>query len=918
MYLKNPHVHDGLVTFVADDDVFLAPLEGGWATRLSAERAGASDPHFAPDGQHIAWASPRDGHPEVIVASLASGEVRRLTWLASTMLRVLGWADAETILIATTFGATEMREQNVHAVQLTGEVTRLDIGPAGGLAVHPSGARVLSSVNSRGPQMWKRYRGGTAAKLWFDRNGDGTWERLLPEEVAGMVDPCWVGDTLCFVSDRGDTWPGAGTDQANIWALDVLAGETEPRRITHHDVSQGYVCNATSDGKVLVYDCHGELFIVPEIDAAPERIDVQFAFPVEPTEELDPTARLESVIPVGAGHASLVTTRGRTFHLPHREGPGRALVAESGVRAQFAQPLGTEGSVVMITDAGGDDGILVVTAEGPQETYATGELGTVLHLQAAPDGRHVATISHDGWIRLHDVVDRSTVDVHRSEQGEATGLCFSPDSRHLAWCQPTAGEAIYNQIMMCVVVAETASAEVHQLTDGRFNDTEPTFTADGQHVAFLSNRTFEPVYDAHSFDLNFASSVRPWLAPLRAVDPAPFGPAVDGRLPAPVDAPKPDPVESIDSRGFEQRIVPFPVPSGEYRNLRATAKGLLWIHEKSDRGTLQARVAGADVEEYDVLEHFTFANRKLDVLADRVDAVEVSQDHERLVMIADKEVTARPASRKVEKDDPEFTTVDMSRICFEIELRAEWRQMFDENARIMARHFWREDMDGVDWGAVCARYRPLVDKATRVNDVVDILWETVGELNTSHAYVMRQPVADQHQPGLLGADLSPDPQGWRIDRILASETSDPKARSPLMAAGVAAQEGDLIVAVNGHPCTPPKPPMFWLRGLAEKPVELTLQRAEEQRRVVVVPVASEDDLRYHDWVASRRARVDELSGGRLGYLHVPDMQARGWAQLHRDLERATAKEGVVLDVRYNRGGHTSQLVLERLARRPIA
>lgn len=933
MYLRFPHIHDDLVTFVAADEVWLAPATGGRAWQLSSDDVPVAEPRFSPDGRHIAWTSRKYGHPEVHVIDLEAGGSRRLTWLASTLLKVLGWADAEHVLIATNAGAIENREMNVHTVGLDEVVTRLDIGAAMGLAVHPGGARALSSVNGRSPAMWKRYRGGTAPRLWLDPAGEGSWQRLLPQETAGLVDPMWVGDTLCFVSDRGPNWPGSTRDQANLWAFDDLAGE--PRQITSHDEEQGYVRDAATDGTRVVYSCHGDLYRLDGLDEEPVRLDITAPHRQAPVQFLDPADRLESVVPDHHGHISTVTTRGRTFRLPHVDGPARALVADSAVRAQHAQPLGTDGSVIMVTDQGGDDGITIVAADGSVTTHGTGDFGTVLHLAATADGSLAATISHDGWIRLHDLASGRTRQVHRSDQGEAENPTFAPDGTLLVWHEPTTGEAEHHRLMATAVTLD--DAEVLALTSGRFHETEPAFSRDGRHLTFLSSRTFDPVYDDHSFDLNFAAATRPWLVPLAATEPAPFGPQLDGRQPAASsseDAGAPDGAAGADAAprretarqrlsvaGFEQRMLPFPVPSGNYRSLQATSKGIAWVHENSDRGTLQARTAGSDAKADDVLEHFAFDIGQVEVLLDKVDQYRVSGDGERMVVVADDAVSARPATRRVDKDDdPSVSSVDLGRITFEVDLRAEWLQMFDEQARLMERHFWRADMDGVDWAAVCARYRPLVSRLDRHSELVDLLWETVGELNTSHAYVIDPtPPGDQSRRlGLLGADLSPVAEGWRIDRILAAESSDPKARSPLTAPGVAAAAGDVIVQVNGRPVLPPQPPAAALAGLAEAPVELVLCRDGSDRRVVVVPLSTEEDVRYHDWVAARRARVEAASDGRLGYLHVPDMQARGWAQLHRDLQAATAKEGVILDVRYNRGGHTSELVLERLLRRPMA
>jgi tricorn protease len=248
--------------------------------------------------------------------------------------------------------------------------------------------------------------------------------------------------------------------------------------------------------------------------------------------------------------------------------------------------------------------------------------------------------------------------------------------------------------------------------------------------------------------------------------------------------------------------------------------------------------------------------------------------------------------------------------------------MYDETHRLMRDNFWRADMNGIDWEAAGARYRPLLERIATHDDLVDVLWELHGELRTSHAYVTapggyRDPL---HRQGLLGADLSRTEDGaWRVDRVLPGESSDPEARSPLAAPGVAVRAGDLLLAVDGRPVDPATGPWPLLVGTAGKPVELTVAPAGggAVRHVVAVPLAAEEALRYHDWVAGRRAHVHQASEGRLGYLHVPDMVSSGWAQLHRDLRLEVAREGLVVDVRENSGGHTSQLVVEKLARRIV-
>nr|BFE87161.1 hypothetical protein GCM10020093_097620 [Planobispora longispora] len=291
----------------------------------------------------------------------------------------------------------------------------------------------------------------------------------------------------------------------------------------------------------------------------------------------------------------------------------------------------------------------------------------------------------------------------------------------------------------------------------------------------------------------------------------------------------------------------------------------------------------------------------------------MSGDGTRLVVCDKGALTVRSATGKNGDDD---VTVDLSRIRVTVEPVVYRRHAFAQMGRRVRADFWVEDMADVEWDAVLEQYRPLVDRVSTNDDFADLLWETVGELGSSHAYVMAAPWGSPASDGvgLLGADLSRNEEGrWQVDRVLPGESSDVRARSPLAAPGVAVRPGETVLAVDGRP-VPPEGPARLLVGAADKPVELTLGGG---RRVVVTPLRDDRRLRYQDWVSGRRALVRELSDGRLGYLHIPDMVAEGWAQFHRDLRREMTFEGLVVDVRDNRGGHTSELVIEKLIRRVI-
>ncbi|NBE55281.1 S41 family peptidase [Streptomyces boluensis] len=930
-YLRFPHVQGDLVAFTAEDDVWVAPLDGGRAWRVSADNMPVTQPRISPDGTRIAWTSTRDGAPEVHVAPVEGGPAQRLTYWGSGKTSVRGWTPDGQVLAVTTQGQASLRRSWARAVPLDGgPAPVLPYGPVGDLAFGPDGGVLLQSVTmGTEAAYWKRYRGGSAGKLWIDRAGDGEFVRVL-EEVDGNIEhPMWAGERIAFLSDHDGT--GA--------VYSALPDGTDLRRHTPLGPEAGggggfYARHAATDGTRVVYAAAGELWLLDDlVDAEPRRLDIALGgqrTDLQP-HPVQPERHLGAATPDHTGRGSAVSVRGAVHWVTHREGPARALTAEQGVRARLPRTFRVSGEehVVWVTDAEGDDALEFCPATGVApgasvRRVAAGQLGRVLSLAMAPDGSRAAVASHDGRVLLVERESGDVREVDRSEHGEASGLVFSPDSGWLAWSHP--GPAPLRQLKL----ANTADLAVSEATPLRFCDYEPAFTLDGRHLAFLSERSFDPVYDVHVFDLAFVGACRPHLITLSATTPSPFGPQRHGRpfegaeKSGEVAGGDDAPTTRIDLEGLADRIVAFPVEAARYTTLRAAKDGLLWLRHPV-RGALGAnRATPDDPGPRTALERYDLAQRRIEELSSDAEHFTVSGDGKRVLLHSGDFLKVVPSDRRAgsEDDGDSNITVDLSRIRQTVEPVAEWRQMFDETGRLMRDNFWRPDLGGVDWDGVLDRYRPVVDRLATHDDLVDLLYELHGELGTSHAYVSGPggySGSDSAQ-GLLGADISRHEDGsWRIDRVLPSETSDPHARSPLAAPGVAVRAGDALLAVDGRPVDPVTGPGPLLVGAAGRPVELTVSPSGggDPRHAVVVPVDDEEPLRYHAWVADRRAYVHELSEGRLGYLHVPDMQAPGWAQIHRDLRVEVAKEGLIVDVRENRGGHTSQLVVEKLARRIV-
>jgi tricorn protease len=979
-YLRFPHLHDDLITFVAEDDVWLAPAAGGRGWRLSADQALASWPRFSPDGAQVAWTGSRDDSAEVYVAAADGGSGRRLTYWGADGTRTRGWTPAGEVVAVTHAGQPFTTWTWAHALSLApgsepARDTRLPYGQVADLAIGPGGVALLTGAGGRDPAWWKRYRGGTAGRLWYrpgpyqDAEPGVAFQRLLAGVRGQFASPMLVGGRLAFLSDY------EGTGNVYSCALDG----TDLRRHTDHDGS--YARQASTDGRRISYACAGVIWLLDGLEAAgPRPVDIALGSvpPGRTPRLISADDHVGSLSCDATGRASAVDVRGTVHWLSHRDGPALALSVTPGGRARLPTVLGTDGAVVWVTDADGPDALEIGTAApdgiaAPPRRLAGGLLGRVAGLAAAPDGGTIAVSALDGRLRLVDVASGDITELAQSGDGEISGLAWSPDSAWLAWPEPA------SQPLSRLRLARIADGHITDVTDGRFADAEPAFTTDGKYLAFLSARSFDPVYDAHFFDLAFPFGARPYLVPLAAATLSPFGPQPGGRPAADDsdsddsdadgsdsdsgdsgagdsgagdsgaagsgaaeagDAPGGSPAGpaggtseaaakkprrvTVDLEGIGGRIVALPVPEARYSSLQAVKGGLAWLLSPITGNLGESGARLGDPRPRACLQRFDLRRHAVTELEHEADWFVASGDGTRLVVADHDELVVIPGDRKGDSDSPEDRVeIDGSRARFLADPAALWRHALEEAGRIIRHDFWVADLADVDWDAVLAQYRPLLELVATPVEFADVLSETLGELGTSHAYV--SPSADgaggagSYSTGLLGADLERGAGGsWLIGRVVPGELSDPRARSPLSAPGVQIQAGDRLLAVDGRPVTDDGPGPL-LAGVAGKPVELTVAGADGRpRRSVVVPLSDETRLRYQDWVAGRRALVRERSAGRIGYLHVPDMMSEGWADFHRDLRAEMTREALILDARNNRGGHTSQLIIEKLARRVIA
>ncbi|MFG2927878.1 S41 family peptidase [Streptomyces achromogenes] len=936
-YLRLPHLSGDLLCFVAEDDLWLTRLgapERAW--RLTADRTKAGHPRFSPDGRHIAYTSWRSLVPEIHLVDVdGGGPARRLTYWGSVDTQVCGWTPDGEILAVASHGQPFSHFTWAYKVPPDGDPGgRLPWGPVSDIQVTGLGGErrtlLLTGTPPHEPASWKRYRGGATGRLWLHG------QRLLADLDGHLACPMFVAGRIAFLSDH----EGVG----NLYSC--APDGTGLRRHTDHDAF--YARHAASDGSRVVYQCAGDLWLVDDLSpgAVPRRLDVRPAGPRTGRRPYQvPAAQHVDGLSVDeTGRASAVVVRGSLYWLTHRDGPARTLAETPGVRVRLPEMLGSTGQVAYVTDAEGADAVEIArlpraSGDRAPRRLASGALGRVLELASDPLGERLAVASHDGRLLLIDV-PRDTEDTGpdgteeaasqdtgavteliRSGNGPVRDLAFSPDGAWLTWSHPGIGRTLRQ-----IKLARIKDRLTVDVTNGRFEDENPVFTRDGRYLAFLSWRGFDPVYDVHTGDLSFPLGCRPYLVPLSSATPSPFALNPEGR-PA---AGGLDPLEdeetgeagtvTVEVEGLAMRVTPFPVIASKYSGLAPVAGGgLVWLRWPISGALGETFVNPADVSGRPTLEHFNLTKAKKSELVDHLDWFTVSGDGTRLVVVDEGDLRAVPATEVGDGDTTVW--IDARRILHEVDPPAEWRQAYEEAGRLIRAYFWDPGMCGIDWDAVLDQYRPLVERVASPDEFADLLREVLGELGTSHAYVTAArrnegPAHYQRWQGLLGANFVRHGDRWLVRRILAGDSSDSRARSPLAGTGI--REGAVLTHVDGRPVDPVRGPYPLLAGSGGTTVELTFTPPDGEsggpRRVAVVPLVDERPLRYQDWVAKRREVVRRLSDGRCGYLHIPDMGGSGWAQFNRDLRMEMSRPALIVDVRGNAGGHISELVVEKLTR----
>ena len=627
--------------------------------------------------------------------------------------------------------------------------------------------------------------------------------------------------------------------------------------------------------------------------------------------------------------------------MPNFDGTVTQLGEHDGVRYRLTQWLDNKNRFISISDKGGKEALEIHSTEFDSKVkrFDTLDIGRALEMDVSPTEEKVVLSNHRNELLLVDLKKKSLKVLDKSKYAKIEGFSWSPDGKWVTYaCCDT-------QYTSSIKICNIETGATHSLTDARFKDFNPTFDPEGKFIYFLSYREFNPVYDSLYFDLGFPRGVKPILISLKKDTPSPFAPipkfmkeeekkdekAKDKGKDKDKKKDEKDKLVKveIDFDGIQDRVLAFPVHEGKYQQIVAV-KGKVIFSLASVKGSINKQWYSIDPESGITLEYYDFEQQKMEYMAGNISYFKVSKKNEVLFYRSNHRVRStaigpfdkiKPAEDRAGKKSG---WLDLDRIKVSINPALEWKQMYNEIWRLQRDHFWDPKMCGIDWDKAHKRYLPLLDKVASRSEFSDLIWELQGELGTSHAYEMGGDyrLAPTYKQGLLGANFAYDNKsgGYKVTHIVKGDPWHEKENSALSRIGVNIKEGDIILGVNNEKLSKDIAPEQLLVNKANQEVILTLagKKKGETRNVMIKVLANDTHARYREWVEGNRKKVEKATKGKVGYVHVPNMGPEGYSEFHRYYFAEIEKDSVIIDVRYNGGGHVSQLLLEKLARKRIA
>jgi tricorn protease len=940
--LQKPTLSKTHIVFAYAGDLWSVPRDGGDAARLTSGTGTETDPAFSPDGTRIAFTGEYDGNVDVFVIPASGGVPKRLTWHPAPD-RVLGWTPDGKRIIFSSSRAAYSRFGEMFSVPAEGGVEEKLPLPTGYQAsMSADGQSIAYEPTGKAFVMWKKYRGGQTARIWIARLSDSAITKV-PRTNSNDFNPMWSGDRVYFLSDRNGP-------------VTLFYYDMKTQAVHEAIVNRGLDLKSASLGPdAIVYEQFGGISVydLKSGRTKPLTIRVQGDFPELRTRLVNVGKRLGAAAVSPSGARAVFAARGDIITVPAEKGDPRNLTNTPGVMEREPQWSPDGKSIAYLSDESGEYALHVRPQSGAGEVKKIALTpGFYRSPVFSPDSKKIALV--DSFARLW-CVDLETAkqvevaqDTYQMRNGDIAGA-WSGDSKWLAYSKVLPNE------LSAIHLYSLADGKSTQLTDGLSDATNPVFDKDGKYLYFTAstNSGESLALDIHAVGRTSTSSV--YLAVLDKTQPSPFAPESDeekasdenkadekkadpasagaappgGDKPAEAEKPKPPADVKIDLDGIDQRILAVPMPPRRYMGLQVGKAGRLLAFEAPPPADGPGPGPGLTVHRYDI------KTRKSDVPLSGVNNFQMSWGGEKALyrqgddwMIAALKPMAAAAGggappAPAGPPSPGKDALKTSGIEVRVDPLQEWRQMYREAWRVERDWFYDRNHHGLDLKAAEKKYEPYLRNVASRDDLTYLFQEMLGNITVSHMGTGGgdTPEVKRVQTGLLGADYEVAGGRYRFSRVFSGENWNPQLRAPLTQPGVNVKAGEYLLAVNGREVHAPDNVYSFFEGLADKAVLLRVgpdPGGAGAREVTVVPVADEGRLRNLAWIEENRRKVDQMTGGKVAYIYMPDTSNGGLTAFNRYFYAQIGKQAAIVDERFNGGGLLATDIAEILNRKPLS
>ena len=960
LLLRFPALSHDKIAFRYADDIWTVNRQGGEATRLTAIGHVSAGPIFSPDGSEIAYSANINGGNDVYVVSANGGVPRRITWHPAGSSVVAWTPDGKELLISS--GMESPRHFNrlfrIHA-DGSGIPVQLPLPEAFRGTFSPDGQSLAYEPFSKWQPAWKRYVGGQTSPVWIVNLKTLDLVKV-PRENSNDANPVWVGDKVYFLSDREPTNKNAGP--VSLWSYDTKSQQVAKVLENHSFDLKSISAGPANEPPTLVVEQFGSIHIVDPIKGTDQPVSIQIhgeLANLEPHRTTLGPDEIHNIALSPTGARAVVEAHAEIFTVPAEKGDSRNLTNTPGVAERDPSWSPDGKTIAYFSDASGEYQLYLHEQTGFKAPTVI-DLGTNPSYFYGPtwsaDSKHIAYTDVHQHLLMVDVPAGKPVLIDSGTYGGfgySFNQAWSPDSKWLAYNRDL------DNGLRAVFLYSMETHKSTQVTDGMSDAYNPVFDPNGKYLYFLASTDDGPSsagIDLSSLDRAQTSAT--YVVVLTKDGASPIPPESDDEKVKDAekkddkkdadkkedsakksedkkdadkkdadkkdadkkDADKDKPVEvKIDLEKIGDRILALPIPARNYAGLAVGKTGVLFLAETTPVGRTSNEGDGAPIR---AIWKFTLEKRKTESVLSDLTAFVVSFDGSKVLYGAKGSFSIASVDDLKPGGEGAGKPLNLGSLETTVDLRAEWNQIYHETWRIERDFLYDPNHHGLNIPKVEAKYKPYLAGLASRSEFTYLNIEMLGEVTIGHMFVGGPYHPDTAtKTGLLGADFTTDKDRYKIAKILGGQNWTPGLASPLTLPGVSVHEGEYLLAVNGRELHANDNLYRFFEATAGKQTILHVgpnPDGKDARDVTVVPIDDEDSLRNLDWIEANRRKVDELSGGKVAYVYMPNTAGAGYTNFNRYFYSQLNKQALVLDERFNEGGFIADYVAEVLHREPLS